>query len=495
MSRQIPHMLKSGGVSLLAALLIGCGGDTSDGAGTDTPTPPGVVTSTQMSTAIPSCTPTATGSTPTATPAATSSAPQTPTATAAASCTPTETSAVSPTPTPTPAANVNVGVSGNSFTLNGTPWIPKAFNIAGFVSTSAYLQSIPSQAKFRGWVADSLCTEELFAAVKQWGADTVRIFVSQYYLDPSSIHGPYHDCTYFEQVVSIVGQARQAGLVVEIAMQDEEESGGPRFHGLPTTETLENWLALNQYFGRDQGVMYELYNEPNQGAPGSGPPSPAEWMLWLNGGTAYYPPGQTETFTAVGMQEILTALRNAGSVNTVVLDGLRLATTLTGVPAVNDPLERVGYGIHQYLQQGSVGPCDWESNFGNLSGQLPIFVDEWAACANTRPGLRGLHSYQLAVDFLNYLHEKKIGIGGWAINVQGYMFNDIPDPMTDPASCSTGWQQPSYYAGFPSSPIGDAGMLIVNEFLADYGRTLTLEDGKTLYGQPPPAYSPIACST
>ncbi len=61
-----------------------------------------------------------------------------------------------------------------------------------------------------------------------------------------------------------------------------------------------------------------------------------------------------------------------------------------------------------------------------------------------------------------------------------------------------GWQEPSYYAG-PSAEypelVGDAGMLIINDFLADYGRTVTPADGTTLYQQPPPTYPPTPCST
>ncbi len=405
------------------------------------------------------------------------------------------------------ALPTDVGVSGNSFTLNGVAWIPKAFNLAGFVSTSLYLKHLPSQAKYNGYLADTEDGPALFAAIQRWGADTVRVFVSQYFLSPASKRSPFHDPQYFDQVVSIIRQARRNGLVVEIAMQDEEESGGPMFHGLPTSETLQAWLRLNKVFGRDQGVMYELYNEPTQPAQpppcgsaetpaapsprAAAPPTAAQWGLWLEGGTGHYPePGeQSQCFPALGMQTLIDELRAAGSVNTFVLDGLALATTINGVPPVRDPLNRVGYGIHQYLQEGTVGPADWESNFGAQSGRLPIFVDEWFACANTKPGLQNQASYQMAVDFLNYLQMKRIGVGGWAIDVTGYMVNDVP-----------GWTQPSYYAGFPPTAeypklIGDAGMLIINAFLADYQRPLTLDDGTRLYQQPSPTYPPIECST
>lgn len=397
----------------------------------------------------------------------------------------------------------NVGIAGNSFTLNGAKWVPKAFNIAGFVSTPAYLRQLQSQAKYNGYLADTACAQELFTAMQNFGADTVRVFVSQYFLNSNaSMDDPYFDPDYFGDVVAFIRQARASGLVVEIAMQEEEESGGPVFHGLPTMDTLQNWRALNREFGDDQGVIYELYNEPTQG-----PLSQADWTVWRDGGTAHIPPEDKVAFAAIGMQEIVEALREDGSMNTIVVDGLALATTLNGVIPISDPLDRVGYGIHQYLKQGSVAQADWDANFGHLSESLPIFVDEWFACANTEPGLKGLDSYQPAVDFLNYLRAKGIGIGGWAFDVHGYMMNDIPDP-TSPAGCS-GWQQPSYYAGYsemPPSPIGDAGLLIMNLFLTDYSRPLTLLDGTTLFQPPPstypptppyptPAYAAIDCST
>jgi endoglucanase len=389
------------------------------------------------------------------------------------------------------ASHQQVGIAGNSFTLDGARWIPKAFNIAGFVSTPAYLAQLPSKAKFDGYRADSQCTQQLYDAVGNYGADTVRIFVSQYFLSSASEGDPYYDPNYRSSVVSIVQQARANGLVVEIAMQEEEEGGGPVFHGLPTPQTLENWLWLNQYFGSDQGVMYELYNEPSQGPDPHGPPPATDWQLWLEGGATAKVPSTGATFTAVGMQDLVTALRSAGSQNTLVLDGLALATTINGVPAVSDPLGRVAYGIHQYLKGGKVARPDWDANFGDQSDVLPIFVDEWFACANTVPGLEGLDTYEPAVEFLNYLREKGIGIGGWAIDTQGYMVNDVPDPSS--AQGCAGWQQPSYYAGYsasPPMPLGDAGMLIINAFLTDYGRALTLADGTTLYDPPPSTYPP-----
>lgn len=96
-------------------------------------------------------------------------------------------------------------------------------------------------------------------------------------------------------------------------------------------------MELNSVFGTDRGVTFELFNEP---APDR---SASNWQIWASGGTL---PNQTEP--SVGMQTILTDLRNAGSLNVIFVDGLKSARTLLGVPPLTDPLKRLAYAVHPY---------------------------------------------------------------------------------------------------------------------------------------------------
>jgi hypothetical protein len=354
------------------------------------------------------------------------------------------------TPNTTAAANQIVDISGTHFTLNGSAWLPKGLQIRGFIAPTSYEQAQSDQDDYNAQI--NYGTTELNAA-KSFGADELRLQVSQYYLDPQS---PKYDANYVTTVQNAITQARNAGFVVIISMQDEPRSGDPIRHPLPTDATERNWLQLNAVFGTDRGVIFELFNEP---APDR---SDSAWQIWASGGTL---PNQTEP--SVGMQTLITDLRNAGSLNVIFLDGLKSARTLLGVPLLSDPLHRIAYAVHPY-QFGSSDESHWDGQFGTLSQTQPVIVTEWSAQAGNPIGLNNLSSYQVAVDLLNYLTAHSIPLSAGAFDVEGFMAQNVP-----------GWTPTNYNNYSPSETLDDAGLLVNKLFLANYGVTLTTADGIT----------------
>lgn len=262
---------------------------------------------------------------------------------------PAPTATPTPTPTPTPTATPTaaqvVGVSGLHLTLNGQTWLPRSVVIRGFVATPAYLKAnLPGT--YTGLV--NYGAAELTAATS-FGADTLRFLVSQPSLDPQS---PLYDAAYAASVTAAIRQARAAGFVVMISMQDETNSGETGFNPFATAETARDWDALTATFGADRGVLFELYNEPRPAK------SAANWALWAYGGT------NTDTSAsdpvAVGMQPLIARLRAEGSQNVMIVDGLGIGRTLDGAPTIADPLGRVVYAVHPY-QRGSADESGWIS--------------------------------------------------------------------------------------------------------------------------------------
>ena len=154
-----------------------------------------------------------------------------------------------------------------------------------------------------------------------------------------------------------------------IMMQDEKISGETTRHPLPIEETQTDWDLFTPVFGSDQGVVFELYNEPSLDA------TPANWQLWLNGGDA---PSANGLVASIGMQGLINDLRATGAENVFVLDGLGLAKTLDGMLPVSDPLNRLVYAVHPY-EGGSADESQWDTEFGNPSANMPVWADEWSA--------------------------------------------------------------------------------------------------------------------
>lgn len=350
--------------------------------------------------------------------------------------------------TATPSQQV-VDVSGLTMTLNGSPWLSKGVTLQGFVRPLAALQADASEAA-RLNARENYGPQEL-AAIQAFHADTIRFQIGQPALDPSS---PLYDPAYFGDVVNAIKQARQAGFVVMIMMQDEAISGEPQPHPLPIAETESNWDLFAAQFGNDRGVVFELYNEPNL------PETAANWQLWLNGGTV-----SGQSVASVGMQTLINRLRAEGAQNVFVLDGLNLAKTLNGLPAVTDPLHRLVYAVHPY-QQGSSDESQWDQQFGTPSASVPVWADEWSAPTGLNLGLGSMTNYQVAVDLLNYLRAHSISLGTGAFDVPRFVVQDVP-----------GWTLTNYDNIAQNTQIDGSGTLVYNDFAANYSRALTLSDG------------------
>lgn len=342
-----------------------------------------------------------------------------------------------------------VGVSNLTMTLNGSPWLSKGVILQGFVRPLAVLQTDSSQAA-RLNARQNYGPQEL-AAIQAFHADTIRFQIGQPTLDPAS---PLYDPNYLSDVVNAIKQARQAGFVVMVMMQDEAISGDPQPHPLPIAETATDWDLFAAQFGNDQGVVFELYNEPNL------PETQANWQLWLNGGTV-----SGQSIPSIGMQSLINRLRASGAQNVFVLDGLDLGKTLNGLPAVTDPLNRLVYAVHPY-QQGTSDESQWDQEFGIPSTKVPVWADEWSAPTGLTLGLGSMTSYQVAVDLLNYLRSHSISLCTGAFDMPRFVVQDIP-----------GWTLTNYDNIAQNTSTDGSGTLVYNDFAANYSRALTLSDG------------------
>lgn len=362
----------------------------------------------------------------------------------------TTTTATTGTGTTTTTNQQVVGVSGNHMTLNGKTWLPRGVVLQGFVQPIAMLEASgnnPQILKAR----QNFGTTEL-NAISAFGADTIRFQISQPSLDPAN---SLYDPNYLSDVENAIEYARQSGFVVMIMMQDETITGDASQNPLPTAETQSDWDLFNTEFGKDSGVIFELYNEP------SPTETTAHWTTWLNGGAL---DGNTSV-TYVGMQTLINHLRANGSENVFVLDGLDYAKTLNGVPAVTDPLSEVVYAVHPY-PDGSADESQWAPDFGVASQTLPVWADEWSAATGQAIGLGSLPNYQVAVDFLNYLQANSIPLCAGAFDIPRFMVQSL-NP----------WVYTNYDNFSPSSTVNDAGELVHNLYITDYSRQLTDADG------------------
>ena len=269
------------------------------------------------------------------------------------------------------AASGGLTISGNTFQLDGQPFVPQGFNsIAALYST--WCTTSATQA-----AASNFGSGELTAARTNWNANTLRFQVSQ-----PVLAGP-NGAAYAGQVQADADTALSDGFVVDISMQDQSLACGPG-EPLPSQETEAAWTTLitNTTLSSHADVMFELFNEP-QNSPvttASTNPQQETWVDWQSGGRQI-DPKSTQTwsaYTPVGFQDLVNLMRGTLNVsNVLVADGANKAGTLAGVPILTDPGSsyQIAYAVHPYVYTD--GQSSWSTRFGQLAGTNAVIATEW----------------------------------------------------------------------------------------------------------------------
>src|SRR5258708_2110433 len=252
--------------------------------------------------------------------------------------------------------------SGNQLILRGAQ-IPSELNSTWHGGASAKLVLNPT----------------VFAEMHAWGMNTLRVPVGAYLYQQSGY------MTFLDQVVQ---QANAAGLYVILASFETGSAGGGS--GVLDQQGLVFWQSMGQHFANNPLVIYDLINEPQN----------SSYTEWLNGGG-----------NVVGMQQVVNAIRAAGGKQIIVAEAINTNTTyFQGFTSfINDP--NIIYSNHMYFKNTAErSTSGWDSEFGNMSANYPMFIGEWALLPNARypsfcSGLDATSGTQLVNSFLTYMEQ------------------------------------------------------------------------------------------
>jgi aryl-phospho-beta-D-glucosidase BglC (GH1 family) len=279
------------------------------------------------------------------------------------------------------------------------------------VLRGAHIQSILDRYKQYATPADHLAYNHLNSAtfdemVNNWHMNTVRIATSDYIWQNWLYGSP---TAYIQTLQSIVAQANLAGLYVVLSLHEEPSSGlpprlkEPTGWAMPTPLAVNYWQTVAAAFKNNPMVMFDLYNEPlvNQTALTIGE---SDWQFWLNGGIITYttPGGNTKTYTVVGIQTLVNAIRSQGANQIIIAQPaensfLKFETDCPATTPPNphcnflqDPANttnpNIVYSVHEYfvpIGKTPRQPPFWDEKFGILSKEVPIFIGEWEFSINT----------------------------------------------------------------------------------------------------------------
>jgi hypothetical protein len=200
---------------------------------------------------------------------------------------------------------------------------------------------------------DRVDTPAMIAAMKSWDINVVRVPLNEdCWLGLSTPAGrggrPYQKIV--QRYVRALGDA---GLYVLLDLH-RAAPRARRAQGLLRMADADHapafWRSVARTFKTDHAVIFDLYNEPNH----------ISWGCWEHGCTipAYddgY--GPVPSYRAVGMQQLVNAVRSTGATQPLMLSGTSYAHDvsqwLSHEP--RDPLHALVASNHNY---GGLSPCE-----------------------------------------------------------------------------------------------------------------------------------------
>jgi endoglucanase len=288
----------------------------------------------------------------------------------------------------------SISISGTEFIKDGAQWHPKGITVEAFVRPSTIASPLVLRMRAHWGI------NELIRAKNLFGIDTVRFQVSQPALDPKST---MHDLAYLGEVRKIVRQTRAAGFIVIVSPTAQDNSGLHNLPTLPDESTVRVWKSLAHLLKSDNGILFELFNEPNVHRGGW---DAEAWSRWK-----------------ATHQPVINAIRQAGARNVLLVDGLWYGRIINGAPRLGDPLSKTALAIHPYLWRGYDSVNEWTNKFGTEALVVPTMATEWNGTPNFGNCTPDLPAREAML--LSYLHKLGIGVIGWSLDHPGTLLENL----------------------------------------------------------------------
>jgi hypothetical protein len=227
------------------------------------------------------------------------------------------------------------------------------------------------------------------ADVVAWHANAVRIPLNEdCWLgingDPS---GGLSQSTY-QQVVENYVAALNADGIYAILDLHWSAPGSVQADGqrpMPDSNSISFWSSVASIFKGNHAVLFDAFNEPYSPAADGYSSDQLTWSCWENGGCTLPSASDSDTsvpgtYTAVGMQQLVTTIRNAGATTQpILLGGLSYSNDLTGWLAnePTDPDNQLAASVHIYEGNTCGDTSCWGSQVASVAAKVPVVIGEF----------------------------------------------------------------------------------------------------------------------
>ncbi|HXX31958.1 MAG TPA: cellulase family glycosylhydrolase [Myxococcaceae bacterium] len=239
-------------------------------------------------------------------------------------------------------------------------------------------------ACIQGWgIFDGPSDDASLDAIVAWKANAIRIPMNEdCWLAINGAPAAYSGASYQQAIAAFVQRAVAKGLypILELHWSASGTTAATGQDPMPNRDhSVAFWAEVAGAFRDQPEVILELFNEPY---PDSNQDTDAAWTCWLSGGTC-----SGVSYAAAGMQELVTAVRDAGAGNLVLLGGVQysnsLSQWLSHVPS--DPADNLAAAWHVYNFNACNSASCYDSTVAPVAAGHPVVATEIGEddCAGT----------------------------------------------------------------------------------------------------------------
>ena len=193
------------------------------------------------------------------------------------------------------------------------------------------------------------------------------------------------------------------------------------------------WQSVASTFKDNPAVVFDVFNEPYDPTdPSSGTDQDAQdqvtWKCWDTetengpaGGapcdtSAYDASGnKTVTYRIAGMQALVSAIRNTGATQPIMVAGLNYANDLSQwlQNAPDDPLDQEAASFHNYEDQACNDVVCWNSTIAPVAAKVPVVTGEFGEDDFDNPTCSNKTPSTFDADFMNWADQHGASYLAW----------------------------------------------------------------------------------
>jgi hypothetical protein len=219
--------------------------------------------------------------------------------------------------------------------------------------------------------------ETVRVAIDDWNCNIIRLPLSQdrwFGKAPEQNDGGKAYRALVKEAVDLCS-SKGCYVILDLHWSDVNEWGqNIGQHSMPDRNSIIFWKDIAPIYANNPAVIFDLYNEPHD----------VTWDVWLNGGKINDRPNgpdlPVKEYEAVGMQEMLDAVRSTGAKNVVIAGGPAFAYDLDGILEGRQLNDAGGNGViyanHAYDYFGE-SIFTWIASMKEATAKFPVIISEF----------------------------------------------------------------------------------------------------------------------